>query len=66
MRCRVVVPVGNNPDKSAAMRAFGAEVLEHGRDFDDAREYVEDLAAREGWRYVHSANRPPGVYCVPS
>lgn len=58
VRCRVVVPVGNNPDKNAAMRAFGAEVLEHGRDFDDAREYVEGLAAREGWRYVHSANEP--------
>jgi len=58
VRCRVVVPVGNNPDKNAAMRAFGAEVVEHGRDFDDAREYVEELAAREGWRYVHSANEP--------
>ena len=58
VRCRVVVPVGNNPDKNAAMRAFGAEVVEHGRDFDDAREYVEGLAAREGWRYVHSANEP--------
>jgi threonine dehydratase len=58
VRCRVVVPVGNNPDKAAAIRAFGAEVVEHGRDFDDAREYVEDVAAREGWRYVHSANEP--------
>lgn len=58
VRCRVVVPVGNNPDKNAAIRAFGAEVVEHGRDFDDAREYVEQLAARDGWRYVHSANEP--------
>jgi len=58
VRCRVVVPVGNNPDKNAAMRAFGAEVLEHGRDFDDAREYVESVATGEGWRYVHSANEP--------
>lgn len=58
VRCRVVVPVGNNPDKNAAIRAFGAEVVEHGRDFDEAREYVEQLAARDGWRYVHSANEP--------
>jgi threonine dehydratase len=58
VRCRVVVPVGNNPDKNAAMRALGADVVEHGRDYDDAREYVEDLAPREGWRYVHSANEP--------
>jgi len=58
VRCRIVVPVDNNPDKSAAMRAFGAEVLEHGRDFDEAREFVEAVAAREGLRYVHSANEP--------
>ena len=42
----------------AAMRAFGAEILEHGRDFDEAREWVEDVAVREGWRYVHNANEP--------
>jgi threonine dehydratase len=58
VRCRVVVPVGNNPDKTAAMRALGAEVREHGRDFDEAREFVEDLSRREGWRYVHNANEP--------
>jgi threonine dehydratase len=56
--CRIFVPVGNNPDKNAAMRAFGAEVIEHGRDFDEARERVEALVAREGWRYIHSANEP--------
>lgn len=56
--CRIVVPVGSNPDKVAAMRAFGAQVIEHGRDFDEAREHVEALAPREGWRYVHSANEP--------
>lgn len=56
--CRIFVPAGNNPDKNAAMRALGAEVIEHGRDFDEAREHVEQLAPREGWRYVHSANEP--------
>ena len=58
VHCRVVVPVGNNPEKNAAMRAFGAEVMEHGRDFDEAREYVEGVVEREGWRYVHTANEP--------
>ncbi len=58
VRCRIVVPVGNNPDKNASMRAMGAEVLEHGRDFDEARERVEEMVAGEGWRYVHSANEP--------
>jgi threonine dehydratase len=69
VRCRIVVPVGNNPDKNAALRAFGAELVEHGRDFDEAREYVEALTDREGWRYVHSANEPHliagvGTYAV--
>jgi threonine dehydratase len=58
IRCRIVVPVGNNPDKTAAMRALGADVQEYGRDFDEAREFVEALSAREGWRYVHNANEP--------
>ena len=56
--CTIVVPRGNNPEKNAAMRAFGAPVEEHGRDFDEARERVEALAAERGLRYVHSANEP--------
>jgi threonine dehydratase len=58
VRCRIAVPVGNNPDKNAAMRALGAEVIEHGRDFDEAREWVERTVAEDGSRYVHSANEP--------
>ena len=56
--CTVVVPLGNNPDKNAAMRAMGAILVEHGRDFDDAREWVEREAPGRGLRYVHSANEP--------
>src|SRR5918995_881994 len=56
--CTIVVPEGNNPEKNAAMRAFGAEVLELGRDFDSAREHVERLYRERGLRYVHSANEP--------
>jgi len=40
------------------MRAYGAELIEHGRDFDEARELVETLAVERGLRYVHSANEP--------
>ena len=58
VRCRIVVPVGNNPEKNASMRAMDAEVVEHGRDFDEARERVEQMVAAEGLRYVHSANEP--------
>src|SRR5215218_8272713 len=56
--CTVVVPEGNNPDKNAAIRAYGAVVLEIGRDFDDAREYVERVVRERRLRYVHSANEP--------
>jgi threonine dehydratase len=56
--CTIVVPIGNNPDKNAAMRAFGAEVVEHGRDFDEAREECERRVAADGLHYVHSANEP--------
>jgi threonine dehydratase len=58
VRCRIAVPLGNNPDKNAAMCAYGAEVVEKGRDFDEAREWVEATAARERVRYIHSANEP--------
>jgi threonine dehydratase len=56
--CTVAVPERNNPDKNAAMRALGATVVEVGRDFDEAREYVEAIHAERGLRYVHSANEP--------
>src|SRR4051794_26280491 len=56
--CTIVVPVGNNPEKNAAMRAFGAEVVEHGRDFDEAREEIERQVTASGLRYVHSADEP--------
>jgi threonine dehydratase len=56
--CTVFVPVGNNPEKNAAMRAFGAVVEEAGKDFDEARERCEQRAAETGARYVHSANEP--------
>lgn len=56
--CTVFVPDGNNPEKNAAMRAYGATVREGGRDFDEARERCEAEAAASGARYVHSGNEP--------
>jgi threonine dehydratase len=58
VRCVLVVPANNNPDKNAAMRSLGAELIEHGRDYDEARERCEIIREREGLRYVHSANEP--------
>lgn len=56
--CTVFVPAGNNPEKNAAMRAYGAAVEEGGRDFDEARERCEERAGATGARYVHSGNEP--------
>lgn len=43
----ILVPHGNNPDKNAAMRSLGAEVVEHGHDYQAAREHAMDLAAAD-------------------
>jgi len=41
------VPHGNNPEKNAAMRSLGAELVEHGNEFQEALEYSRELASRE-------------------
>ncbi len=58
VRCVLVVPRSANPDKLAAMRALGAELVEHGRDFDEAQEHCEAIREQQGLRYVHSADEP--------
>ena len=54
----IFVPKGANPLKVAAMRGSGATIVEHGDDYDDAREECERRAAATGTRYVHSGNEP--------
>lgn len=64
--CTIVVPVGTNPNKCAAIRHFGATLLERGRDFDEARTIVEQELVSTGMRYVHSANEPKLIAGVGS
>ena len=54
----IVAPVGANPVKLEAMRGYGATIIEHGVDYDEAREECERRAAATGVRYVHSGNEP--------
>ncbi|MDQ2913675.1 MAG: pyridoxal-phosphate dependent enzyme [Chloroflexota bacterium] len=54
----IVAPVGANPLKLEGMRGYGATIVEHGVDFDEAREECERRAAAGGVRYVHSGNEP--------
>ena len=53
----IVVPHGNSPDKNAAMRGFGAELIEHGHDFQAALEHSV---------VVGRGARPRGGSVVPS
>lgn len=64
VRASVFVPEGANPDKCAAIRSLGAEVVEFGANFDEARARCELISQREGRVYIHSADEPrliPGV-----
>ena len=53
----ICVPVGNNPEKNAAMRALGAEVVEEGKDYDEALANAYRLVA-DGRVLSHSTNDP--------
>lgn len=57
MGCVVVVPFGNSTEKNAAMKAFGAELNEHGRDFDEARERAVEIAAERGYAFGAAFHR---------
>lgn len=53
----IVVPHGNSKEKNAAMRAWGAELIEHGRDYDEAREQAAKLAAEQGLHHIGPFDR---------
>lgn len=50
----IVVPRGNSTEKNAAMRALGVELIEHGDDFQAAREHAGRLAQAQGLHMVPS------------
>jgi threonine dehydratase len=54
----VIVPEGANPIKMEAIESQGAEVLYHGKYFDDAKSFCERLAREEGRRYISSGDEP--------
>ena len=58
VRVLIGLPVNANSVKVAAMRSLGAELIFHGNNFDEAREYCERLAREEGYRYVHAVDEP--------
>jgi threonine dehydratase len=54
MPATIVVPKGNSQEKNAAMRALGVELIEHGEDFQAAREYAACLASQQSLHMVPS------------
>ena len=59
--CTIVVPRGNSAEKNAAMRALGVTLVEHGEDFQEAREHAMALAAARGAHMVPSYH--PDLVC---
>jgi len=53
----IVVPRGNSAEKNTAMRAQGADLIECGSDYQDAKEHAKKLAAEHGWHFVPSYHR---------
>jgi threonine dehydratase len=53
----IVVPKGNSEEKNAAMRAQGADLVECGSDFQEAKEHARLLAAEHGWHFVPNYHR---------
>ncbi|MGZ3407574.1 MAG: threonine ammonia-lyase, partial [Polyangia bacterium] len=54
--CVVVVPHGNNLEKNAAIRGYGAELIEAGDDYDQSTVVAEEVRRARGLHTVHSTN----------
>lgn len=54
MKAVIVVPRGNSREKNRAMIAQGAELIEHGDDFQDSLEFARALAVERGFAIVNS------------
>ena len=52
--CTIVVPEGNSSEKNAAMKALGAQLIEHGHDFQAAREHAQSVALQRQAHMVPS------------
>jgi threonine dehydratase len=53
----IYVPHGNSPDQNSAIAAFGANVVEFGRDFDEAKSEAFRIAREQGLHFIPSFHR---------
>jgi len=54
----IIMPEGANPVKVKAVKGFGADVIFHGKIFDESRAYAGQLSSERGARFIHPANEP--------
>lgn len=54
----IVVPQNANPVKVAAISSYGAEIIFHGKDFDEGRGFAESYARERGLRFISSGDEP--------
>jgi threonine dehydratase len=56
MQATIVVPRGNSKEKNAAMRALGANLIEHGKEFQESREHAIQLAEEQRLHMIPSCH----------
>ena len=68
LRAVVVAPHGNSPEKNAAMRALGVELIAHGEDFQASLEYAAAIADQGQLHLIPSFHpllvRGVATYCL--
>jgi threonine dehydratase len=57
VQAHILIPRGNSPEKNFAMRAQGADLIEFGADYQEAKEQAQFLARERGWQFVPSYHR---------
>ena len=64
VKAKIVMPYGISELKIKALKRLGADIIFHGRIFEEAREYAEEMASKQGMLYIHPINERllyPGV-----
>ena len=58
LKAIIAVPEGANPGKVESIRNLGADVVFHGRNYDEARDHIKRVSKEESFGYVDAVNEP--------
>ncbi|NIR47897.1 pyridoxal-phosphate dependent enzyme [candidate division KSB1 bacterium] len=56
---KIVVPEKASPAKVKALKSYDLQLIEHGRDYDEAEEHARELEKADGLIFVHAFSDPP-------